>query len=136
MLLHPYISFNGNAEEALNFYRDVFDGKIFMLNRYDKAPFPTEEKEKNKILHARLSFDGNVIMISDAMKEREVYASTNIQMSLQIEDADKMNAVFLKLSEGGTVLMPIAEQFWGSKFGMLKDKFGIDWLLNCELKKQ
>src|SRR5438105_3638655 len=85
MKLIPYLNFAGNAEEALNFYSDVLGGSIVLIKRYAEAPMPTDEDYKQKILHARLEFDNNMIMISDAFKGQPVSTNGNIQMSVEME---------------------------------------------------
>ncbi|MEO7313481.1 MAG: VOC family protein [Chitinophagaceae bacterium] len=135
MKLTPYLNFAGNAEEALNFYAAVFDGEITMLSRYGDSPMPSDDDWKDKLIHARLSFEGNLVMISDAFKGQPPLAAGNVQLSLEITDAAKIEAIFNAMAEGGKVTMPLQEQFWGAKFGMLTDKFGISWMFNHELKK-
>lgn len=135
MKLNPYLTFSGNAEEALNFYQSVLGGEISQLGRYGESPMPCEEADKQKIMHARFIFDNNLIMVSDGMKEHEISTNGNIQLAVDVPDPDEIETVFNKMSEGGTVTMPLTEQFWGAKFGMLKDKFGIRWMFNCDVKK-
>ena len=136
MHLTPYLNFAGNAEEVLNFYKDAFGGEIIMLSRYADSPMPVDEDWKNKIIHSRLKFDDNLIMISDGPKDYNVGVTDSIQLSVEVEDENKMEEIFNKLAEGGTVKLPLAKQFWGAKFGMLQDKFGISWMLNHEEKNQ
>ena len=135
MKLTPYIHFGGNARAALDFYKNVFSGKIQQLGTYGESPMPADEDYKDKVMHARLIFDGNMIMVSDVFKGQPVSTNGNIQLSIEMDDVNKMEEVFNKMAEGGTVTMPLADQFWGAKFGMLKDKFGVGWMFNCEKKK-
>jgi PhnB protein len=135
MKLNPYIMFNGNAEEALNFYHDCFGGEIRGINRYGDAPMPSPEESKNKILHSTFVFDDNTIMISDSMDSKNVPESSNIHLSVDVPGVDEMDVKFNKLAEGGKVTMPLQDTFWGARFGMLTDKFGVNWMFNCELKK-
>ena len=86
-------------------------------------------------MHARLVFDNNLLMISDVFKGQEVSTKGNIQLSVDLEDVKQMEAVFGKMSAGGTVTMALQDTFWGARFGMLIDKFGVSWMFNCELKK-
>jgi len=130
MELTPYLHFAGKGEEALNFYKDVFDGEITMLSRYKDAPMPADEDWKDKVMHARLSFGKSMIMISDGPKGWQSPAGGNIQLSLEIEDEEKLKQVFNKLAAGGNITMPLAKQFWGALFGMVTDKYGIGWMVN------
>ena len=135
MKLTPYLHFAGNAEEALNFYKDALGGEVIRLSRYGDSPMPSDEDYKQKIIHSRLQFGDNLIMISDSFKGQPFSTHGNIQLSVEIEDASEMEDIFNEMAEGGTVTMPLAHQFWGAKFGMLKDKFGVSWMFNCEQKK-
>ncbi|HEX5151523.1 MAG TPA: glyoxalase/bleomycin resistance/extradiol dioxygenase family protein [Parafilimonas sp.] len=130
MELTPYLNFEGNAEEVLDFYKDALDGEIVMISRYKEAPMPSDEDWKNKIMHARLKFGKNMIMISDGPKDFKTTFNGNIQLSIEVEDENKMEEVFNKLAAGGKITMPLQKQFWGAKFGMLTDKFGTGWMLS------
>jgi len=135
MKLTPYIHFKGNAEEAMNFYADALGGNISELKRYGESPMPADEDYKNKVLHGRLVFGENIIMISDTMKGNEVSTNGNIQLSVEITEGNQIDTVFNKMAEGGNVTMPLQDTFWGARFGMLKDEFGVSWMFNHELKK-
>ena len=133
--LAPYLHFNGEAEEVLNFYKDIFNGEIIALNRYADSPMQVNEDWKSKIIHARLKFGDNLIMISDSHNGQLASKEGNIQLSVEVDDEKKIEEVFNKLAEGGKVTMPLAKQFWGATFGMLQDKFGVNWMFNHEEKK-
>ena len=135
MKLTPYLHFAGNAEEALNFYKQALGGEIISINRYGDSPMPTDDDYKDKIIHSRLQFDGNLIMISDTFKGNTVSTNGNIQLSIEMDNEESAHAVFEKMSGGGNVTMPLQTQFWGATFGMLQDKFGVSWMFNCERKK-
>lgn len=135
MKLNPYLHFQGNAEEALNFYATALNGSISSVQRYGDSPMPSDEDYKQKILHSRLTFDGNLIMISDTFKGQTVSTNGNIQLSVEVENEGEIDGVFNNMAEGGTVTMPLQDAFWGARFGMLKDKFGVNWMFNHELKK-
>ncbi|WP_018611068.1 VOC family protein [Segetibacter koreensis] len=135
MKLVPYIHFQGNAEEAMNFYATALGGSIAYLQRYGDSPMPSDEDYKQKIMHGRLTFGDNLIMISDVFKGQEVSTDGNIQLSVDVLENEELESVFNKMAEGGTVAMPLQDTFWGARFGMLKDKFGVSWMFNQELKK-
>lgn len=135
MQLVPYLHFNGNAEEVLNFYKEALGGEILMINRYGDSPMPVGEELKNKIIHSRLQFgDNNIVMISDSFNGNMATPGGNIQLSLGMTDEAKATEVFNNLAAGGRVTMPLEKQFWGAVFGMLQDKFGTNWMVNCEIK--
>jgi PhnB protein len=135
MRLTPYINFAGNAEEALNFYANAFGGKVAFMQRYGESPVPSDEDYKNKVMHARLEFNDNILMVSDVFKGQPVSTNGNIQLSIEMFDESKMREVFNTLAEGGRITMPLEKQFWGAIFGMLQDKFGVSWMFNCDIKQ-
>ena len=135
MKLTPYLHLAGNASEALDFYAAVFGGEITMRTSYGDSPMPSEDDWKDKLMHARLVFGDNIIMLSDSFKGQVPLTTGNVQLSIEISDAAKIESTFNAMAEGGTITMPLQEQFWGAKFGMLLDKFGIAWMFNHELKK-
>ncbi len=136
MTLMPYVHFDGNAEEALNFYKEILNGEIIMTSRYGDAPMPIDDDWKNKLMHARLKFGNSVLYISDGPKNFKVVRGGDVQLSVSMDDENKIEEIFKKLAEGGIIMMPLAAQFWGARFGMLKDKFGISWMFNCELQQE
>jgi len=137
MKLNPYLNFGGNAEDALHFYETALEGEIVELKRYKDNPMPGTADFGEKILHARIKFgDDNLIMISDTMKKQMDNGSGDIQLAIGLSDEEKTHRVFDKLAEEGKVIMPLKKQFWGDIFGMLEDKFGMKWMLNCQAAQQ
>lgn len=134
MKLNPYIMFYGNTEEAFNFYKDCFRGEITHMGRYRDSPMEASEELKDKILHATLVFDDNVIMASDHIKP-ETPVEGNIQLNIDVPAASELEQVFIKMAEGGTITMPLQDMYWGARFGMITDKFGIKWMFSHEIKK-
>ena len=133
MKLNPYLNFDGNCEEAINFYADVLAGEIKMLMRYDQMPPDTckiEDSWKDKVMHATLEFgEGNSIFFSDNVNPGFVQGN-NAHMSLNIPEEEEAEKVFMSLLEGGIETMPFGPVFWGGKFGMLTDKFGVQWMVS------
>ncbi len=134
MKLIAYLSFTGNCEEALNFYKNAFDGEIIQLGRYGESPMESPEEIKDKIIHGRLQFGDILIMASDVMNEKPVQQGDSISLSVECDTNEQLEKVFSKMAEGGKITMPLQDQFWGAKFGMLTDKFGFKWMFNCEKK--
>jgi PhnB protein len=132
MELEPYLSFNGNCEEALAFYSEVFGGEVTSLNRFAGSPMaeglPPEAGDK--IMHANFKSPTLKFMASDNVHQYE--PAGNVSLSLGTKDQDEAKRVFGKLSVGGKVEMPLQDTFWGALFGMVTDKYGIYWLMNCE----
>jgi len=135
MKLITYLHFNGQCEEALNFYKTCFRGTILQFSRMGDSPMPVPESHKNKIMHARLKFGDNVIYLSDTLAGNERTVGNNISLSLEINPPTKMDDLFARLSEGGKIIMPLQDTFWNARFGQFVDKFDVHWMMNCELKK-
>jgi PhnB protein len=128
----PYLSFQGNCEEALNFYRDILDGRIEIVSRYDNPAMNVPEDFKNKILHARFSFGNNTVFASDVMPKKQAeQMAGNIAISLGLHDEVTAKNIFDGLSAGGDVHIPFKKQFWGDWHGNFRDRFGIRWMVNC-----
>ena len=131
MKLNPYLTFDGDCESAMNFYADVLDGKIQMLSRFNDMPdgeFKVPDHAKNLVMHCTLEFRGNTILASDTIEEHS--SGTDFSLSINTEDNEEGEAIFNSLAENGKVIMPFAEVFWGGKFGMLTDKFGVRWMVS------
>jgi PhnB protein len=90
---------------------------------------------KQKIMHATLRGNGIEFMLSDAMQGQPAMSDSNISMSMNMDDPEETEELFNKLSAGGKITMPFQQTFWGAKFGMFTDKFGVNWMFNCDLKK-
>ena|ERR1700722_11693301 len=133
MKLVPYLNFEGNTEEVMNTYAKIFDGRIHDLGRFGDTNPNLPEDQKNRIMHARLSFGDNMLMFSDGMAGRKINHGDAISLSLGMTDEAQAHSVFNQLAEGGTVTMPMAKQFWGAVFGMVTDKYGVRWMINCEV---
>lgn len=137
--LTPYLMFNGNCEEALNFYKESLEGEITFLSRYKDSPMQVPPEEQEKIMHATLHFWGGDIMASDNIQSAEYTTAatgSSIHLSLGFEDPEHIRRVFSCLSTGGKITMPPRKQFWGSEFGMLTDKFGIHWMFSYGEEKE
>jgi PhnB protein len=130
--LVPYLQFHGNCEEALNFYKEILDGRIEITSRYDNPAMKAPEDFKNKILHASFCFGKYMIFASDMMpKKLGDSLHSNIAMSLGLYDEKYALEIFNKLSEGGKINVPFKKQFWGDWHGNFMDRFGIRWMVNC-----
>ena len=126
--LNPYIGFNGNARQAFEFYQQVFGGEL-AVNTFGEFGAPDTE-DGDKIMHAMLETpQGYTLMGSDTPSHSDFQPGTNISVSLSGDD-DSLRDVFTKLSEGGTVTMPLEKQMWGDEFGMVTDQFGVSWMIN------
>ncbi len=127
--LNPYLSFNGNARQALEFYRGVFGGNLTVSTfaEFGMADAP----DADKIMHGQLETDaGYTIMAADTPSHMEYQAPAGISVSLSGDDGDALHGYWEKLSAAGTTAMPLQKQAWGDEFGMCIDQFGISWLVN------
>ena len=128
----PYIGFQGNCEEAFNFYREAMNASIEGMFRYGDSPMPADGNE-DKVMHGVLRIGDNIIMAADNVHDgHSVTVGNNISLAVGVDNAADAESMFAKMSEGGTVTMPLQETFWAERFGMLTDKFGINWMFNCE----
>lgn len=133
MKVFPYLIFSGNAEDAINFYVTTLGAKVEFMNRFGESPMPVTEEQKNKILHSRFTIGDSLIMASDG-QHGETYSGDNISLSIDFTDVEDMKQKFDKLAGGGKITMPVEDTFWGATFGMLTDKYGIHWMVNCDKK--
>ncbi|WP_422771568.1 VOC family protein [Plantactinospora sp. WMMC1484] len=126
--LNPYLNFDGNAREAMEFYQRVFGGQLAM-NTFGE--FGTEGEQADKIMHAQLETDnGFTLMGSDVPPEMEYTRGTTMTVSLSGDDADELHGYWTELSDGGIVSVPLERQMWGDEFGACVDRFGTPWMVN------
>ena len=138
--INPHINFNGNAEEAFNFYRSVFGGEFTKIIRFKDLSgpeFPIPEKEANKIMHIALPIGTTSLMANDVPESmgRTNENENRSKIFLNTESKDEADRLFAGLSAGGQIEMPIADSPWGSYFGMFRDKYGIEWMVAFEQVK-
>jgi PhnB protein len=136
--LNPYLNFNGNAEQAIKLYETALGAKTEAIMRFgDVADIKAAPADKNRVMHALLHIGAGVVMISDTMPNAPASASENgnTHVALHFDDANEMARRFEALSAGGKITFPLHDTFWGAKFGMLRDAFGIQWMFNCDTKR-
>lgn len=138
-LINPYINFNGNAHEAFNFYKSVFGGEFAMVIHFKDMGTPeytVAENDANKIMHIALPIGKNVLMASDIPESmgRVNENENRSKISISAESREEASRLFTGLSEGGNIEAPFGESPWGSYFGMFRDKFGIEWMVEFDPK--
>ena len=138
-LINPHINFNGNAEEAFNFYKSVFGGEFAMIMRFkdmSSPEYPVAENEANKIMHIALPIGKNILMANDVPESMgKVNENENrSKISISAESREEADKLFNGLSAGGSIEVPIDDSPWGSYFGMFRDKFGIEWIVDFDPK--
>ncbi|OLT14511.1 hypothetical protein BJF78_18790 [Pseudonocardia sp. CNS-139] len=127
--LNPYVSFDGTARQAMEFYADVFGGEL-TLHTFGEYGAP-DAPEADKIMHGQLETpSGYVLMASDVPPGMAYNPGDNIVVSLSGDDADELRGYFERLAEGGTVSVPLEKQMWGDEYGACSDRFGLSWMVN------
>lgn len=137
MHVTPYFTFDGNCEEALNFYAQAFHGQIKNLSRFEGSPAEEMATNGQRVLHAQFVAKKLSFMASDSGDETWKTAGGNmVHLSIDFDEAGELEKIFKALSDGATITMPLQDTFWGARFGMLTDKFGINWMFNYEYDKE
>ena len=133
MELNPYLTFDGQCEAAFKFYERCLGGKIVTMMNHEESPIADQVPAEwgKRIMHARLTVGDSVLMGSDSPPEH-YEEPKGFSVALQYKQPAEAERVFQALAEGGTVSMPIQQTFWATRFGMLVDRFGIPWMINCE----
>lgn len=138
--INPHINFNGNAEEAFNFYKSVFGGEFATITRFKEMAgpeFPVAKKEENKIMHIALPIGKHNLLMANDVPEAMGRTNENENRSkivISTENKEEADKLFNGLSAGGQVEMPMAQSPWGSYFGMFRDKYGIEWMVDFDPK--
>ena len=137
--INPHINFNGNAEEAFNFYKSVFGGEFSKIIRFKDltvAGIPMPEKEANKIMHIELPIGSNSLMANDVPESmgRTNENENRSKIVVRAQSKDEAGKIFSGLSAGGQIEMPIDNSPWGTYFGMSRDKYGIEWMIEFDPK--
>ena len=138
--INPYINFNGNAEEAFNFYKSVFGGEFASIVRFkdlESPEFPIPDNEANKIMRIILPIGNNTLIANDVPEAMGPVSENENRSKISVsthsrEEADK---IFAGLTLGGTVEMPMSDSPWGTYFGMFRDQFGIEWTIEFDSSK-
>ena len=136
MQINPYLFYDSNCEAAFKYYEKVLGGKIEMMLRNEEAPepMPGPPGREKKIMHARISIDGEALMASDAPPDH-FNKPQGFAVSLTVDDPAEGERKFKALSEGGSINMPFGKTFFSKGFGMCVDQFGIPWMVNCPLEE-
>ena len=134
MQMDPYLSFKGDCEAAFRLYERCLGGQVGAIFRYGGSPMAGEVPADwaDKVMHGTVTIGNRVLMGADVAPDR-YEAPRGFSLSLQIASTAEAERVFHDLAEAGRIVMPLAETFWAARFGMLVDRFGIPWLINCEV---
>lgn len=136
--IEPYLNFNGNCEDAFSFYKSVFGGEFSYISRFEDMPPqegvpPMPEEFKRRIMHVSLRVGGIMLMGSDTGGgwAPKFVVGNNVTLTLNADNRQEADKLFKKLSEGGKVIMPMADMFWGAYYGMFTDKFEVNWMITA-----
>ncbi len=133
MQMNPYLSFNGQCEMAFTFYERCFGGQLGAIFRYAGSPMASQVPEdwQDKVMHGSLTVGGQVLMGGDVVPAA-YEAPRGFSLSLQLTSTSEAERIFHELAKEGRVTVPLEKTFWAARFGMVVDRFGIPWLINCE----
>jgi PhnB protein len=138
--LNPYLNFNGNTEEAFNFYKSVFGGEFAAIMRFKDVPseYKSAAHEDQKVMHIALPIPGGDMLMGSDVPDSMGKATpgTNLQISISPSSEEEAKKIFNGLSAGGKVIMPLEKAFWGATFGMFIDKYGIQWMVNYDANQR
>ncbi|WP_028401432.1 VOC family protein [Ectobacillus panaciterrae] len=126
----PYLTFNGNAREALEYYKEVFEGEVLAIQTFGEADFPTPPEVDDRIMHAQFKKGDLFLMMSDSFLGHQVEVGNHISLALEMESEEEIQKLYDALSASGSVLMELQDTFWGAKYAKVKDRFGVIWDLN------
>jgi PhnB protein len=145
MRVDPYLIFDGQCEAAFTFYKQCLGGTIAAMHRYADAPAGWDDQPGceavpsefgNRIMHACLILDGQTLMASDTVPPFPHEGIKGCSVSLNVDSIAEAERIFAALSDGGTVQMPLGKTFWAARFGMCTDRFGVPWMINCEIDRE
>ena len=131
MNLVPYFTFAGNCREAMNFYKDALNGELTQIQTFAEGGMAQDERVKDWILHAEVKAGDIHLMASDGFAEFVAQPGNTVSLNINLSDPAEQDRIFSVLAQGGKVTMPIQDTFWGARYGMVIDRFGTQWMLNC-----
>ncbi|MBM7714444.1 VOC family protein [Siminovitchia sp. FSL H7-0308] len=126
----PYFTFGGNAKEALEYYKDVFDGEIVEIMTFGEADFPSPPEAEERVIHAKFQKGNLILMVSDTLPENHIISGNQVSLTLELQSEKEIETIYQRLIEKGSISMKLQDTFWGAKFAKVKDPFGIIWDLH------
>lgn len=132
--VNPYVTFKGNCREAIEFYKSALDANVAFIHTVGESPMKDMGPADN-IMHSTIKVGNSSIMMSDDPRPDSAASSGNISLAIGLDNPEQAKQMFSNLAEGGSVIMPIGKTYWAEAFGMLTDKFGVRWMINCEVPK-
>jgi len=132
--INPYLNFDGNCRDAMSFYARCFEADLDMMP-FPQTPGENPKGADDRVMHAALRREQEAILMASDTAPGDFKQGNNVWLNVQCESLDEIERLFNALGEGGTVRMPLHDAFWGSRFGMLTDRYGTNWMFNCESSK-
>ena len=129
--ISPYIAFEGNCRDAIEFYKNALDAEVLFTQTVGDSPM-SDMGPADNIMHCRMKAGDSIIMLCDDPRPEAAAGGGNISLAIAVKDADEAKQVFGKLSAGGSVIMPLEKTYWAEAFGIVTDRFGVKWMVNCE----
>jgi len=134
--MNPYLVMDGNAKEAIQFYEKALDAQVVMVQTFGEMPanpdFPLPDSARDRISHALLKVGETDLMFSDTFPGQPVQSSNQVQICIMTDQAEQAKRIYEALREGGQVVMPLQETFWSPAYGIVADKFGVNWNISTE----
>ena len=132
--VHPYIAYKGNCREAIDFYKGALGAHVLFVQTVGESPMP-EMGPADNIMHCSLKIGDSTIMMCDDPRPGDASGSGNISLAISVSGAEQARRLFGNLAGGGAVIMPLEKTYWAELFGMVTDKYGVKWMVNCEAPK-
>ena len=129
--VNPYIAYKGNCREAIEFYKSALDAEVLFTQTVGESPMSDMGPAEN-IMHCTIKVGNSTIMMCDDPRPDANSTGGNISLAIGLNDPERAKQVFAKLANGGSVMMPLEKTYWAEAFGMLTDKFGVKWMVNCD----
>ena len=132
--VNPYITFKGNCRKAIEFYKNALDAEVLFVQTVGESPMSNIGPPEN-IMHSTIKVGDSTIMMSDDPSPGPPSGDSNISLAIGLNDPEKAEELFRNLSRDGSVIMPLGKTYWAEAFGMVTDKFGVRWMVNCDAPK-
>ena len=129
--VNPYIAFQGNCREAIELYKSALDGEVMFTQTVAESPMPNTGPAGN-IMHCTMKVGNSTVMMCDDPNPNGASAGGNISLAIGLNDAERARQIFGELAKGGAIVMPIEKTYWAEAFGVVVDRFGVKWIVNCD----
>ena len=132
--VNPYITFKGNCREAIEFYKKALDAEVLFVQTVGESPMANMGPAEN-IMHCSMKVGSSTVMMSDDPRPEAAAAGGNISLAIGLNEPERARQLFGNLAAGGSVIMPLQKTYWAEAFGMVADRFGVKWMINCDQPK-